>query len=328
MKSNRVLISWLRWPLYIRIGLIIIALILLFGQLIYILEPKQFPSVFEGIWWAVITVSTVGYGDYVPKTPLGKIAGMVLVLSGASFVTAYFATLATAAFRKQHRYVEGKVAFKGREHVIIIGWNEKSNMLLEELQRAAPSKTVVLIDDSLREGPLIENVHFIRGHAADDSTLNRANIAAADTVILTADQEKNEAEADMLSVLTLLAIKGLNPSVYCITEILTERYVKNAERAGANKIIGTSRLLSRVMFEHYRVKLQLAEPQTLSDLTLEKKVRIIPVPDDLKDKSYHDCVLYFLKRNTTIIGIQKEEGPMLTPPLSYQVLSSDLFLAL
>lgn len=173
MKSNRIFISWLRWPLYIRIGLIILVLILLFGQTIYLLEPKQFTSVFEGIWWAVITVSTVGYGDYVPQTPLGQIVGMLLVLSGASFVTAYFATLASAAFSKQHRYVEGKVKFKGRDHVIIIGWNEKSNHLLRELQLAAPSKTVVLIDDSLKEGPLIENVHFIRGHAADDDTLKK-----------------------------------------------------------------------------------------------------------------------------------------------------------
>ncbi len=51
---------------------IILCLILLFGQIIYILEPKQFTSVFEGIWWAVVTVSTVGYGDYVPHTPLDR----------------------------------------------------------------------------------------------------------------------------------------------------------------------------------------------------------------------------------------------------------------
>ncbi|MCY8447218.1 ion channel, partial [Bacillus spizizenii] len=60
MKSNRIFISWLKWPLFIRIGVIILFLILLFGQIIYILEPKQFTSVFEGIWWAVVTVSTVG----------------------------------------------------------------------------------------------------------------------------------------------------------------------------------------------------------------------------------------------------------------------------
>ncbi|RCK12594.1 hypothetical protein DT075_09645 [Bacillus licheniformis] len=64
-------------------------LILLFGQLITFVEPQQFSNVFEGIWWALITVSSVGYGDFVPKTALGKIVGMLLILIGAAFVTAY-----------------------------------------------------------------------------------------------------------------------------------------------------------------------------------------------------------------------------------------------
>ncbi|MGX1079951.1 voltage-gated potassium channel Kch [Bacillus sp. SLBN-57] len=103
MKSNRVFIAWLRWPIYVRIAIIILLLILLFGQLITFVEPQQFSNVFEGIWWALITVSSVGYGDFVPKTALGKIVGMLLILIGAAFVTAYFATMATAAFSKQQR---------------------------------------------------------------------------------------------------------------------------------------------------------------------------------------------------------------------------------
>ncbi|MCY8128576.1 potassium channel family protein, partial [Bacillus spizizenii] len=278
MKSNRIFISWLKWPLFIRIGVIILFLILLFGQIIYILEPKQFTSVFEGIWWAVVTVSTVGYGDYVPHTPLGQAAGILLILSGASFVTAYFATLSAAAFSRQHRYIEGKVAYKGRGHIILIGWNEKTNRLLKDLQLMAPSKTVVLIDESLKEGPLIENVHFIRGHAADDETLKRANITEAESVMITADQYKSEAEADMLSVLILLSVKGLNPLAYCIVEILTDRFVTNAERAGANQIIGTSEFISRAMLQHYQIKLRPSKHQNGINLTLDQHVKLLPVP--------------------------------------------------
>ncbi|MGK9266607.1 potassium channel family protein [Bacillus inaquosorum] len=327
MKSNRIFISWLRWPLFIRIGVIILFLILLFGQIIYVLEPKQFTSVFEGIWWAVVTVSTVGYGDYVPHTPLGQAAGILLILSGASFVTAYFATLSAAAISRQHRYIEGKVAFKGRGHIIMIGWNEKSNRLLKELQLTAPSKTVVLIDESLKEGPLIENVHFIRGHAADDETLKRANVAEAESVMVTADQYKSEAEADMLSVLILLSVKGLNPLAYCIVEILTDRFVTNAERAGANQIIGTSEFISRAMLQHYQVKLRPSKQNRIK-LTLDQHVKLLSVPDDLKGAAYKTCVLHFLDHNTTIIGIQKEEGPMISPPLTYKVLETDQFLAI
>ncbi|MDO3662806.1 TrkA family potassium uptake protein [Bacillus sp. C28GYM-DRY-1] len=325
MKSNRIFISWLKWPLFIRIGVIILFLILLFGQIIYILEPKQFTSVFEGIWWAVVTVSTVGYGDYVPHTPLGQVAGILLILSGASFVTAYFATLSAAAFSRQHRYIEGKVAYKGRGHIILIGWNEKTNRLLKDLQLTAPSKTVVLIDESLKEGPLIENVHFIRGHAAEDETLKRANITEAESVMITADQYKSEAEADMLSVLILLSVKGLNPLAYCIVEILTDRFVTNAERAGANQIIGTSEFISRAMLQHYQIKVRPSKQNEIK-LTLDQQVKLLPVPDDLRGAAYKTCILYFLDHNTTIIGVQKEEGPMLSPPLTYKVLETDYFL--
>ena len=89
----------------------------LFGQLIVILEPKQYHTIFDGIWWALITVATVGYGDFVPQTIPGQIAGMALILIGASFVTAYFATLAAAVFSKQHHYVEGRwLSREGTSH--------------------------------------------------------------------------------------------------------------------------------------------------------------------------------------------------------------------
>lgn len=81
MKSNRIFIAWLRWPLYLRIAIIICFLLLFFGQLIVLLEPKQYHTIFDGIWWALITVSTVGYGDFVPQTMPGQVAGMALILS-------------------------------------------------------------------------------------------------------------------------------------------------------------------------------------------------------------------------------------------------------
>ena len=53
------------------------------GSLLSLEEDR---SLAEGIWWAVVTVSTVGYGDVVPDSPIGRVLAAVLILLGISFV--------------------------------------------------------------------------------------------------------------------------------------------------------------------------------------------------------------------------------------------------
>jgi len=60
-----------------------IALIsVLVGNLVYILEPETYSNAFEGTWWSLVTMSTVGYGDFVPQTGLGKALAASLIMSG------------------------------------------------------------------------------------------------------------------------------------------------------------------------------------------------------------------------------------------------------
>jgi voltage-gated potassium channel len=64
---------------------------------IRLVDPADFDSVGEGMWWAVQTVTTVGYGDVVPVHTGGRLIGTVLMLSGIGFLTVVTAVV-TAAF--------------------------------------------------------------------------------------------------------------------------------------------------------------------------------------------------------------------------------------
>ncbi|MXX85100.1 MAG: two pore domain potassium channel family protein [Acidobacteria bacterium] len=78
------------------VGVLLLS-VLVGGALVYVAEPKAVGSIWNGVWWALVTATTVGYGDIAPVSLLGRIVGGILMLIGigvfATFggaVAAYF----------------------------------------------------------------------------------------------------------------------------------------------------------------------------------------------------------------------------------------------
>ena len=74
------------WRAVRTIAVIVILLVLAGALLVRLLEPKTFDDFGLSAWWAVTTVSTVGYGDIVPVTTQGRIVGTVLMITGVSMI--------------------------------------------------------------------------------------------------------------------------------------------------------------------------------------------------------------------------------------------------
>ena len=60
--------------------------VVVFGVIERLIDPKTFHSVWLGMWWAIETVTTVGYGDIVPDQTAGKVIGSFLMLGGLSLL--------------------------------------------------------------------------------------------------------------------------------------------------------------------------------------------------------------------------------------------------
>ena len=74
------------WRAVRTVALIVILLVLAGALLVRVLEPKTFDDFGLAAWWAVTTVSTVGYGDVVPVTTQGRLVGTVLMITGVSMI--------------------------------------------------------------------------------------------------------------------------------------------------------------------------------------------------------------------------------------------------
>jgi voltage-gated potassium channel Kch len=57
------------------------------GVLMRVLDHREYPNIGRGLWWAIQTVTTVGYGDVTPKHPIGRIVGVAVMLEGIAFLT-------------------------------------------------------------------------------------------------------------------------------------------------------------------------------------------------------------------------------------------------
>jgi voltage-gated potassium channel len=74
--------------------------VLLFASLLYAIErevqPDKFGTIPQAMWWAIVTLGTVGYGDVVPVTPLGKFVSVFTIVAGLAMIALPVAIISTA----------------------------------------------------------------------------------------------------------------------------------------------------------------------------------------------------------------------------------------
>jgi voltage-gated potassium channel len=83
--------------------------VVLGGVLMTVFDRDEFPNIWLSMWWALQTVTTVGYGDVVPRATVGRIIGAVVMLQGIAFLTIVTAVI-TSTFIERARRERGMVA--------------------------------------------------------------------------------------------------------------------------------------------------------------------------------------------------------------------------
>jgi voltage-gated potassium channel len=313
MKRYFFLASYWRLSPFVRILSTITLFILLFGGVIHIIEPTTYQTWFDGIWWALITTTTIGYGDLVPHTLLGKIAAIALILLGTGFVSTYFVTLSAKTVSRENALSAGELPYTKNNHIILIGWNERVRELLKQISVIHPEKPCVIIDETLKRWEVPKNIHFIKGNPTHDDILRKANIHEAHCVMITANQHKNETEADLSSIVTLLTIKALNPSVYTVIEILTAQQVENAKRAGADEIVQTNKLTSFMLANSIEAPRVVFVLEQLLNQREGNRFSFLKAEEEWIGKSFDEALSLLRSNRILLIGVMREEELWINP---------------
>lgn len=328
MNANNSIAQTFRLSILWRLITIMGGVIVLFGIIVHFLEPKTFPTFFDGIWWAIVTTFTVGYGDFVPQTYIGRATAIILILLGTGFGSYFMITFATEVLSKQYIRQKGKAVVSFQNHIILVGWNERVKQLLLQFETLYPKTNLVLIDETLPILPKkFSHLFFVKGCPYHDSTLKQANITNARTIVITADQEKDESSADTMSVLTILAAKALNPSLYCITEILTAQQVDNANRAGANEVVPTNGLISHILTTSLLFPTISQTFISFCNHSSETSIRLIPY-DSEAEETFRACSMRFLEKNILLLGVKRDGKDYINPLHPFPLYPQDLLVVI
>ncbi len=230
-----------------------VTLVILLGGAIslHLLESrvnKGVANFFDAIYWAVISMTTTGYGDIAPTTVAGRIVAIIVVLSGLLLFSMVTATVASVFVEKKIREGKGLETVKSNDHIVLCGWNNNAEEFIDGLLRSMSVKKVHLVlvnelsedeAESLKYKYRDQDFHFLRGDFTREDVLARANIIQARSAILLADTsgQRSLEKADERTILATLAIKSMAPEVKTCAELLNPDNKQHLMRANVDEIV-------------------------------------------------------------------------------------------
>lgn len=211
--------------------------ILISAYLFTLIEPETFTSYFIGLWYVLVTMATVGYGDVYPVTTYGKIMGILLFFFGIGLYGILIGKVVESFTTYKKRREEGKLDYKGENHIVIIGWNEKTDAAIKEI--LVNENTDVVIIDQLEKAPYLgERIHYTQGSPTKKETLLRTNIEKAKACIVFADDGIKDFDArDAKTLLIISTIETISENIYTIVEIMNPDHTENFKHNKVEKFL-------------------------------------------------------------------------------------------
>jgi voltage-gated potassium channel len=205
----------------------------------------------DALWWSMTTLSTVGYGDLYPITPGGRVVAVITMVVGVGVLGTLAATIATAFLEVRERGLFGFGRLRMRNHLLLLGWNDRSALVVDELKRDPrhAGRAIVVLAE-LDRAPL-DGIDFVRGlpSRADDQARANAPLAASALVFA---RDPRDARSDHETALTALAFRRANPNAILAAELVDHDNREHLDAADCDAIIDGGMLTAEILVRAVR----------------------------------------------------------------------------
>ncbi len=197
----------------------------------------------DAVYYVIITISTVGYGDITPTTVETKWFSLSVVLLGTGAFTAAIGSLIVPAIESRMAAAFGNMTPSEltllEDHVLVLGYSDITDSLLDEL--ADETDVVVITRDSDYASKLNDRgVNVLTDDPTDEDVLRDARIEDANGVVVATRDDAQD-------VLAILATKATNPDVRVVAAANEAKNVGKLESVGADEVISPMVIGGRIL---------------------------------------------------------------------------------
>ncbi len=213
----------------------VVVVVLVGAELFALAESLPFTT---GLYWAVTSATTVGYGDVTPHNPAGRLIASFVMLTAIPLLAAAFAIVSGAAAAASiRRVLNMRNTFPEGTYRLVVGLTPTVPAIMDELVEAG--FPVVLVAD-VDPATVREGVHVIRGNPTDEAVIAKAKPQGAEQALIT-----GASDGDVLVSAVLL--RKLAPSVP-VTALVDSPSVREAlADLGVQQSVSGSELVSRLL---------------------------------------------------------------------------------
>ena len=219
--------------------ILIYALVALVALFVYGILGSMFImhlDIINSLYFTVITVATVGYGDILPVTPVQKLFTVTLVLGGVGLVAYAFTLAITVVSMVVEEVTSGSMQRRriaaAKNHFVLCGYGRVGSAVFKQLQRRNQEAIIIERDRNIIEKELWEEpeVLAIPGDATDEEILKSAGINKARGIIIATGE-------DVDNLFITLTARELHPEIWIVARASKSENIKRLYRSGADKVI-------------------------------------------------------------------------------------------
>ncbi|BAF72529.1 potassium channel family protein [Sulfurovum sp. NBC37-1] len=296
------------------------------GIALYVLEEHINPnidSLFDSIYWALITITTVGYGDISPVTDLGRSISMLIIVSGIAMISFATSVIVSAFSERLSEIKEDRIIKqinKSRSFLIICGYGQMAKMFFRQKNEKIDNYIILDKDPKRVEQAHKDGYQAIVEDASRFETLKKFNVEHSNITVLSLTG------SDVENIYITLNAKSISRRIRVIARVNNMNIVSKFKYAGADHLLMPNQVANTM------IRTAITQPTMYKAIHAILTGKSIARIDEIHVHERHSMVdksvaeLDFKANKLLLMGIERNGEFLFNPLPTERIQNYDILL--